>query len=633
MTGTSLKLKVSPRLIKVGMLPRYPASIVGGAGVNVTANNGELTISLGAGAPLSATSDTNITLTLGGSYATSVLAPTSVSVGWIGTLAAARLNANVVQGVTNDTNITGSIAAQNLTLGWTGTLANNRLATMAAHTIKGNNTASTASPSDLTGDLVEQLLLFTQTGTGASQRALDAKIKEAIITPQDFGAVGDGVTDDTTALQNAINQAQSTGQELFIPPGSYKITTTLNITAHIRIRGAGITSDSGADYESTYVTQTTGWKSPTILPSAGTFSAFHIATNQAVQLSDFQIVYVQANFPAALSGISAITIAATSATNINVGSLFSNLMIYGADRGINLANCVSWIVSKCQFFTCQSFGIFIDSLGGTYTNYGDWYIEGNTFWSGSAHTQYHINILSGGAGKVVGNKFNQGAGSGQTSGAILVSPNTAYSVSVEPLTITGNSLEGCTYGVFFSQSPSGTATLTLANISANQFWCVNPIVVQAQQNTIWVTGLVISGNTIQSQNNSGNPIQLDGVKFCNITGNTLNNQLGGVVSAFLIGSHTSNISHSGNLSDSSVTLNSTSSPAVPASTVAATNGNSCAQSVSIWGGTGTVVAVNGSTVLSQSSGAFNTQISLNPGDTITLTYSAAPSWFWRSLMA
>ena len=42
--------------------------------------------------------------------------------GWTGTLAAGRLNSNVVQAVTNDTNVTGSIAAQNLSLGWAGTL-------------------------------------------------------------------------------------------------------------------------------------------------------------------------------------------------------------------------------------------------------------------------------------------------------------------------------------------------------------------------------------------------------------------------------------------------------------------------------------------------------------------------------
>ena len=65
----------------------------------------------------SITNDTNVT----GSIAAQVL-----TLGWTGTLAAARLNANVVQGITNDTNVTGSIVAQNLTLGWTGTLAGTR---------------------------------------------------------------------------------------------------------------------------------------------------------------------------------------------------------------------------------------------------------------------------------------------------------------------------------------------------------------------------------------------------------------------------------------------------------------------------------------------------------------------------
>lgn len=76
-----------------------------------------------APAALTKTDDTNVTLTLGGSASTALVNAASITAGWTGTLASSRLNSNVVQGVTNDTNVTGSIATQTLTLGWTGQLA------------------------------------------------------------------------------------------------------------------------------------------------------------------------------------------------------------------------------------------------------------------------------------------------------------------------------------------------------------------------------------------------------------------------------------------------------------------------------------------------------------------------------
>lgn len=51
------------------------------------------------------------------------------------------------------------------------------------------------------------------------------------ITPQMFGAVGDGVTDDTAAIQAAIDYAQSSGiRDLYFPAGTYKITAPLIVT-------------------------------------------------------------------------------------------------------------------------------------------------------------------------------------------------------------------------------------------------------------------------------------------------------------------------------------------------------------------------------------------------------------------
>ena len=60
-----------------------------------------------------------------------------------------------------------------------------------------------------------------------STRAFREQIR---ITPERFGTTGDGVADDSTGLQNAINAAVSAGVPLFIPAGTYRVTTGINIT-------------------------------------------------------------------------------------------------------------------------------------------------------------------------------------------------------------------------------------------------------------------------------------------------------------------------------------------------------------------------------------------------------------------
>jgi hypothetical protein len=79
---------------------------------------------------------------------------------------------------------------------------------------------------------------------GASD--LDQSLKEIkskkfmdFVNVKDFGAVGDGVTDDTEAIQNAISEAYNQSG-LFFPKGEYLIKETLVLDNFINIVGANI---------------------------------------------------------------------------------------------------------------------------------------------------------------------------------------------------------------------------------------------------------------------------------------------------------------------------------------------------------------------------------------------------------
>ena len=64
--------------------------------------------------------------------------------------------------------------------------------------------------SDLAGASGSSLVGFLQSGTGAVTRTVQAKERD-VVSVKDFGVVGDGTTDDTTALTAAITYQQTSG--------------------------------------------------------------------------------------------------------------------------------------------------------------------------------------------------------------------------------------------------------------------------------------------------------------------------------------------------------------------------------------------------------------------------------------
>lgn len=69
---------------------------------------------------------------------------------------------------------------------------------------------------------------FDLGGAGAVARSIQSKLRD-FVNAKDFGAVGNGVVDDTAALQAAIDYATANKKAVLLSDGRYKITTSLII--------------------------------------------------------------------------------------------------------------------------------------------------------------------------------------------------------------------------------------------------------------------------------------------------------------------------------------------------------------------------------------------------------------------
>jgi hypothetical protein len=83
-----------------------------------------------------------------------------------------------------------------------------------------------ASTERISSDLVS----FIQAGTGAVATNVQAKLRQTV-SVMDFGAVGDGTTDDKAAIQLAIDS----GSAVYFPKGTYRVASVLSVPTDMKL--------------------------------------------------------------------------------------------------------------------------------------------------------------------------------------------------------------------------------------------------------------------------------------------------------------------------------------------------------------------------------------------------------------
>jgi hypothetical protein len=194
---------------------------------------------------------------------------------------------------------------------------------------------------------------FLQAGSGAVTRTAQAKMRDTV-SVKDFGAVGDGVTDDTAAITAALAAAD----DVFVPPGTYLISSTISIAQFKVFRGVGYKSRLSANSISGPVISITSGTGPTEV------SGFRITgtATSGVSVNNAQTIVVDN-----------ISLWGLTATNGFVfvstwGSAFSNLWTNGSTltnagficgQDFNANDCRNW-------YTGSSFCTYSLLIDGTY---------------------------------------------------------------------------------------------------------------------------------------------------------------------------------------------------------------------------------------------------------------------------
>lgn len=300
--------------------------------------------------------------------------------------------------------------------------------------------------------------------SGSDTSGTPAWVKRGYVNAKiDFGAVGDrtavGVgTDDTTALQNALNAATTLRLPCFIPPGNYRIT-------------AGLVADSslsGSDGEKNVMIYGSGGTSTRIYPDGYTYPALTIMNGYSstgggnasgIAVSGYvKDLYIAGSTTNPTSVLSTAGLLLRGMRQFEVHGITIRNMPIGFDM---VDNCYGAVYFSCRTVNCTlALNLRTGSISGSDMNFYNMWFTGNAasiyMSPGAGGWHFFGGQISGGAARTAADT---------DSGAVVIGKDylTSEVGGVGNIIFDGIDFEGIRYMHAFRSF--GEITMTVRNCS------------------------------------------------------------------------------------------------------------------------------------------------------------------------
>lgn len=385
-------------------------------------------------------------------------------------------------------------------------------ATFAAPGSIGSGTPASGAFTSLSASTTNPAFTYTAGGTGAVARSYSSKLTD-IVSVKDYGATGNGSTDDTNAEIAAINAVCAAGGgTVYYPPGTY-ITDAGSITSFcngIFFEGAGAQASN-------------------IKTNSTTGVLFPFSSLNGIGFSNLTIEY-----GATATAGSAITLS-------NSGFFYlENVIVYGAFNPVSITGTNGFPYNIDNVYLEQTAtggtGLYIDGAG-------DQYINSLLMWSSATTPAYGMHVQgTGGIFMTNSDLVHNGTGmlidppSGSAVDYLFIAnsafdTNTNYGIWIYP----GGNVNGST----FTGDWTASNGLFGVNVSANTGGTTNGVrFVGHRSFNNGQDGVVLSNGTGTIAN----------VEFgnCDVSGNSQSSS--GTYSGFTVAAGTSGFSISGSRS-------------------------------------------------------------------------------------